>query len=326
MQDAIRDFWKWWETARHRVLAAIDNRDFPEALVDDIAQHVAAIDPELDWELCAGTTSLHAFCVSAKGDTQLRVVTELWRSLGPAPDETWQYYAARQPRSGTTLVYEDVELASDKLLVAFEVDEVHKRVHGTYYHPGFRAIENAGPPLFLLLDGVFGEDGVERWLGGIEVATEEPEGAQPIAAVQAIVDRMTAEVANGPRYAMLEGTAEGAPIFFVLNLALKRIDHLLHTTHVAVEMAVLERGENGMPSKEDMGAMAALEEELKADVGNHAVYFGRGTTPNERTLFWYMPEDSAARSAFDAWVAKNRARNANVTFRHDPKWQFVKQF
>ena len=49
--DAIREFWTWWATARHRVLAVIGvDRHFSDELVDDISRHVDAIG-DLD---CAG--------------------------------------------------------------------------------------------------------------------------------------------------------------------------------------------------------------------------------------------------------------------------------
>jgi hypothetical protein len=310
------------------VLKAIEvDRAFSDELVQDISRHVAAIGGDLDWELSAGTTAKHAFCVSAKGDTELRVVTELWRSLGPPADETWQYYSARQPAPpGFRLRFDDVDLDVEDMRVAFEIDATHARVHGTYFHPGFHKLEDPGPALFVMLDNAFGEDGVERWLGGIELATELPSDAQPLQAVRGVVERLAAKASEGPRYTMLEGTANGEPIFLTLNLGLKRIDHLLHTTHVAVEVAVLDRGDNGMPTKGDLQAMAALEDELTSALGNTAVYFGRETTQSHRTMHWYAPEDSAAKPTIERWVKQNATRRASARFEHDPKWQFVKQF
>jgi hypothetical protein len=67
-----------------------------------------------------------------------------------------------------------VSFDRDELVVAFEVDDCRERIDGTYAHPRFQELsdERARMVLFLMLDGVFGEDGVERWLGSIEVTRE----------------------------------------------------------------------------------------------------------------------------------------------------------
>ncbi|MDQ3335540.1 MAG: DUF695 domain-containing protein [Myxococcota bacterium] len=325
--EGIRAFWTWWATARHRLLKAIEvDRAFGEDLVEDISTHVSAIG-DLDWELGAGTTSRHAFFLSAKGDPAGRLVTELWRSMGPAPDEEWSYFPARQPRRGTTLKFADVVLPADDLRVTFEVELARERVHGSYFHPGFAKLDEngRGVALFLLLDGEFGEDGVERWLGGVDVLDDATD-TKPFAEFRAAVDQLTKD-ATGERFAIFEGETEsGEPLFVTVNLALKRIDHLLHTQHVAIDVAILDQNEHGLPTNADAEQLNALEDALAAALGGHAVYFGRETRPGHRTCHWYAPEDSPVKAIVERWSKDHADRKPEVMFAHDPAWEFVKRY
>ena len=325
--DGIRSFWQWWESARHRVLKAIEvERGFSEALVQDISEHVAAIG-DLDWELGAGATSRHAFFLSAKGDPQGRLVTELWRSLGPAPDEEWSYFPARQPRRDATLEFDGVKFDSSALRVTFEVEMARERVHASFFHPGFAALEERGRHvvLFLLLDGELGEDGVERWLGGIDLLEADTD-TKSFAEFRAAVDQLVSE-ATGERFAIFEGkTDSDEPLFVTVNLALKRIDHLLNTTRVAIDVAILDRNDHGLPTNADAEQLNALEDELGKALGGHAVYFGRETRPGHRIVHWYTPEDSPVRSIIDRWAAGHSDRRPDAQFAHDPGWEFVKRF
>jgi hypothetical protein len=105
VDDGILAFWSWWPTARTRIEHAITGGGFSSELVDEIGAHVDALGG-LDWELAPGAAAKHAFVVSANGDPALRVIAELWRQHGPAPDSTWEYFARvsqpLRPRSSST--------------------------------------------------------------------------------------------------------------------------------------------------------------------------------------------------------------------------------
>ena len=328
VDDGIREFWTWWQTARDRVLSAIEvERNFSEELVTDISRHVDAIG-ELDWELCPGRTSKHAFCLSPKGDPEARLVTELWRSRGPAPDETWEYFAARQGTQGLRLEIEGFEVDRTDVQVAFEVDGDRERIDATYFHPAFAEMPEdlRGTALFLLLDGALGEDGVERWLGSIEPVTEAPEGAVPFADFQEALLKLEAD-ATGEQFVVLQGQTEsGEPLFVTCNQALKRIDYLLHTQHVSIELAILEQNPHGLTTSADAEKLNAIEDELTAELGEHAVYFGRETRPGKRILHWYAPEDGAAQGVIERWAARHSERTPNVLWNRDATWEVVKQY
>ncbi|MBX3156131.1 MAG: DUF695 domain-containing protein [Deltaproteobacteria bacterium] len=329
--DAIDAFWAWWPTARPRIEAAIAGDGFDDALVEDIAAHVRAIDEDLDWELSPGATSRHAFCLSGKADPEKRLLTEVWRVRGPQPDETWEYHPARKGgpvRAGMTLEIGGHTVDLSEFVAAWEVDENRERVDAMYYHPAFADIEDEnlrGTITFLMLDGAFGEDGVERWLGSIEPADEEPEGARPIAELQDAVAEMS-RLATGEKFAVLRGEDDGGhPIFVTINQALKRIDHLLCIVHAAIDMAILEPDDHGMPSNDEAEQLNAIEDELAAQLAGAGAYFGRETRRGRRILHWFTPEDGA-RGKVEAWAERHAGRDIQATWTRDPAWEAQHRF
>jgi hypothetical protein len=328
VDGGIRRFWEWWETARDRVLRAIEvDREFGEDLIAEIASHVDAIG-DFDWELAPGNTAKHAFCLSAKGDPEARLVTELWRQRGPAADATWEYFAARQPGQGSQIVLEDVELDRDALMVALEIDQGRERIDANYFHPRFAELpeDMHATALYLLLDGALGEDGVERWLGHIGVTAKLPENAVPFAE---LVDALTdlQRESTGERFVVLQGKAEtGEPVFVTCNQALKRIDHLLHTMHVIVDLAIVDPNEHGLTTPADAERLNQLEDELGHALGGLVAYFGRETRPGHRIIHYYAPEDSAAQAIIERWAAQHPERRPAVEWIRDPTWEFAKRY
>lgn len=321
--DAIRTFWEWWGSARTRIENAIEvERAFSDELVKEISDRVDAIG-NLDWELAPGRKAKHAFCLSPKGDPAMRLVSERWKHQGPAADETWEYFPSRQPQEGTQLEIADVKLVRDDIWVAFTVDTSRERIDGTYWHPNFSRLPEQVQltALFLLLDGALGEDGVERWLGNIELAPEKTDAARPFADFEAAITEL-ASTATGEQFAVLRGTtADGQPIFVSCNQALKRIDHVLDIMHVAITLEIQD-----LPSNDDAKVLNQIEEQLVTMLGGRAIYFGRETIPGKRTIHWYAPEDSGAASIIERWAAQHAAWNPQVEWIRDPTWELVKRY
>src|SRR5262249_15623121 len=156
-----------------------------------------------------------------------------------------------------------VHLDSDELRVAMDVDTLRARIHGTYFHPRFAELsdEHRDTALFLLLDGILGEDGVERWLGGIEATTELPDGAVPLRDVLAAIEDL--ERGDHPHGAILKDETEtGELVILSCNMALKRIDHILHTIHLAIDLAILDQNPQGLTTDTDSEALEAIQNEL----------------------------------------------------------------
>ena len=330
VESGIRDFWSWWTTAQHRVLHAIEvDERFSDELVRDISEHVDAIgDLDLDWELAPGKTSRHAFCLSPKGDPEARLVTELWRHNGPSPDANWEYFAARQPGRGSKLAIYGVTIDRNELMVSYEIDQARERIDATYFHPAFETLSDDQrlTALYLLFDGLLGEDGVERWLGRIKGATDPSADAVPFARFEAALAELE-RGATGERFVILKGQTEsGAPFFMSCNRALKRIDHILHTMHVSVDLAILDQNLEGLTTPADAVVLDRLEDELVDGLAGIAVYFGRETRPGHRLIHLYAPEDSAAQTIIERWIARRPERRPQVEWIRDPRWAFVQHF
>jgi Family of unknown function (DUF695) len=174
-----------------------------------------------------------------------------------------------------------------------------------------------------ILDGEFGEDGVERWLGGVDVS-DEP-GESTIEEFRAAVDEL-AQNANGKQFAVLRGeNDDGEPVFVTANLALKRIDHLLNTMHLAVDFEILDRNEHGLPTAAEAEQLNALEDQLTAQFTD-AVYYGRETRPGRRTIHWYVPEDSAAQRIVEDFAKLHPDRKLQLMLARDPTWELTKRY
>jgi hypothetical protein len=325
----IGGFWSWWPTARGRIEAAIGGGGFAKALVDEIAGHVAAIDAELDWELSPGGAAQHAFCLSAKGDPVLRRTTERWLAAAPAADATWEFHPSRIGRPGTTgLTLEGQRLDFSELKVAFAVDPGREVVNVECFHPAFAKMNERlrGTATFLLLDGAFGEDAVERWFGGIEASATLPDGAGPAAELTAAVAELE-RTATRERFGILRGKdAEGRPVFVTLNTALKRIDNLACDHHLAVTVMLLNPRPDGLTTTEEADDLNALEDQLGDVVFGQAVYFGRETRRGQRVMHYFAADDAELREKLEGWAAGQRARGARVEWRADPTWEARARF
>jgi hypothetical protein len=327
--DGIAAFWSWWPAARGQIEAAIGGGGFPKTLVSEIAQRVAAIDKDLDWELSPGGVAQHALCLSAKGDPVLRRTTERWLAAAPAADATWEFHAARIGRPGSTnLTLEGHQLDFAELQFAFEVDPGREVVNVTCFHPAFAKMTEQlrGTATFLLLDGAFGEDAVERWFGGIEVSATPPDGARPAAELTAAVAELE-RTATRDRFAILQGKdGEGRPIVVTLNTALKRIDNLTCDHHVAVTLMLLDPRPDGLTTAEEADHLNAIEDQLGGLVAGRAVYLGRETRRGQRVMHYFAADDAALKQKLAAWADGQRARGARVEWRADPTWEARARF
>lgn len=331
MADAIQKFWSWWPGIRPRIEVAIDGGGFDEALVKEINDRVVAIRDGLDWELAPGTNAKHAFCLSAKGDPEGRLVTETWRARGPNPDETWEFHGARRSGPGRSQMALEIDGQSFKLhefTVALEVDVTRERVHGTYYHPAFPRITDEKlrfTVTYLTLDSVLGEDEVERWLGVIETSAFEPTNARPMEELLAAVDEVR-RTATGEKFVVCRGEADGLPAFAVVNLALKRVDHLLACMHGEIDIEIVEQTSEQLPTEAEDEHLDAMEGELMRALGATALFFGRETRRGRRLLHFFAPEDSGAPAIVERWQQGHRGRGIEVAWQRDPIWDVQRRF
>lgn len=324
--EGISAFWERWPDLRPRLSDAIAKRDFG-SLPDEISALVAAIDPHLEWELGPGQDGAqHAFTLSAAGNAALRHLTERWLSDAPLPDESWEFHPARQPRRGMGLELGGHRFAHEDVQVSFEVDESVERAHLALHHPAFAELdENTCTTVtFLTLDGWLGEDGVERWVGHIEVAIEPPAGATTLDALGAAVTQLEMR-ATGERWALLQGEDDGAPRVATINRALKAIDHPLKTMRCEVRVRLKDPRPDGFPTSAEADVLDAMEDDLVGTLGSRVAFLGRITGSGVRNIVFFAPESSGVPSEVEA-ATRSWTYDADIEWTPDPRWEFARRF
>jgi hypothetical protein len=327
-------FWAWWQTAGPRIAAALDAKD-ARSFVEELSDRIHAIDPELAWETGPGRKGArHHLSLSSEGDATLRVLIQRWLARAPAADGAWEFYPARQALQdggGWSLTLDDakgaqVDFASVR--VEFEADEVRERVHVRLHHPAWPRLDERqrGRVALILLDQLLGEDEVERWLGGIETPAAPLAKGAPLPALR---DRVAAlaRTATGERFAILDWrTGDGQPMLATVNLAIKRVDHLLMDDHLTVTLPLQDPTPHGLTSDEEAGTLNELEDDLVAVLGHDAVYLGRETGQGQRVLHFHVASLGPAEPRAQAWARHQTERRVVVACVNDPRWEVLRRW
>ncbi|MEO7094322.1 MAG: DUF695 domain-containing protein [Polyangiales bacterium] len=295
-------------------------------LDEEITGHVQAIDEGLRWELGPGSGDRSGFALVWDGDITRRRITERWLATAPENDAAWEFFPARPPGTRWEEMTMDLgphKIDFSKFVCAFAPDENTERVDVEIFHPAtVKVPENVrGTAAFVMLDRAFGEDGVERWLGSIEIATKKPKDAVPISALVAAVAAMQ-ESATGDVCNLYEGDNDGAPVFILKNEALKIIDHL-HCDQALAVTITYDAEATGLPSKAESEALDAIEDALIEALGDDAVYHGRETGSGERTI--YMFTTTEAPKLLAPWADK-AGREIEVEMAPDPGWEGLERW
>jgi len=207
---------------------ALDLKQLPSSLIDDISSKVRDIDPSLAWELGPGLATKYQLTVTGEGDIERRAITERWYQAAPK-DPSWEYYPARQAQpSSANHVLTMGQYQIDIAEVRFEAtaNDNLERIDLQVWHPSFPNLDDATQRqlTYLLLDTVLGEDGVERWSGAVQgIATQAGDSGIDARAVCDLFERL-ATSATGDRYTLGRATAaDGSVRIIVVNAALKHI-------------------------------------------------------------------------------------------------------
>jgi hypothetical protein len=327
----LDDFWRWWRRAAPRLAVAVDTGQ-ADSIVSEVGDHVHAIDTRLAWETGPGLKGArHHLALSPEGDIELRVLTERWLSRAPPADDKWEYYPARQAfqRPGMNLVDADgviIDVASVR--IGFEIDATREVLNVNFSHPAFEKLDEPqrARAAFLTLDNLLGEDGVERWLGAITTSVDLLPGGKPVEALTAAVDSLRT-AATAERFVIANWkTRDGQPMVATVNLALKRIDHLLMDYHLTIGMKLLDPTPQGLTTNEEARVVNALEDELTALLGHDAVYIGRETGEGRRTLHFHVAGAGPAELRARTWAKRHPERGIEIAFKHDPQWEVLRRW
>jgi len=300
--DPGAEFWNWWPGARDGIAKAIVTGAFDNRIVNDISKHVQRVHPGMAWELQPGTHAAHAFCLSSEGDPERRQVALRWLERAPQPDATWEYHASKQPaKTLMTLMVAGARFDLEEMRASTSWDANRRRLDVRLWHPRFAEVPQDVriQAAFLFLDHLLGEDGVERWIGAIELF-EGPTGGRTPAELKAEVERHAAEPAGDDTWVNGEVTQpDGATGLILADVALKRIDYPFHDWWVWVRMVW---GAERFPTDAEAEQLNAEEDNFLERMGERAILAARVTVPGSRTWHFVSEDFEKMRPAIDGWA------------------------
>jgi hypothetical protein len=163
-------------------------------------------------------------------------------------------------------------------------------------------------------------------VGAITPSVDPIADGRPLDALRDAVDQLK-KTATGERFAILKGkAADGQPMVATINLALKRVDHLLMDEHLTVTFPLSDPTPQGLTTPEEAEVLNKLEDELLAALGHNAVYIGRETGQRQRVLHFHVATAGPAEERTRNWAKQPRERRAVIRAEYDPRWQVLRRW
>lgn len=301
-----------------------------DELADEMGRLVTAINPGLQWEFTAGTSSAHLLVVTSAGDSGLRSLAERWRRAGPPPDDIFGYASARQgsPQSlEGTLEIDGHRLDLTDLRFAAELDgdgpdDRPTAVHVRVWHPAFAGMpEDARVQVaYLSLDWLLGEDVVEIWVGEIHPAGG-PGPSLTGPALAAIVHEIIPPE-DKPLWCTMAGTRDGKPLVALAQTPLKSARWPAYDLHIRIDVPYRSRNDQGLPAENVFPALYELEDRIDARVDG-AVVVAHETCDGVRTTHLYAERHAAAHALEPLLVGWPDGR-IRMKVASDPRWEGVR--
>jgi hypothetical protein len=184
-----------------------------------------------------------------------------------------------------------LRLAEARLNV--RIDEDRQLIDVGVYHPMLRKLpeRTRATPALLLLGWLLGEDGMERWVGRVDVHLTEPAGTVAAEALPEVV-RALAERHPNPTWAVLQGRDKHGHLLVVARRPLKRIDWPLFDLHGRLTVTGTWAPPAELP--EAFKWLAQAQDDLQALLGDHAVPVARETRLDRRSLHLYCDGEGPA--------------------------------
>ncbi len=326
---AIAEFWAWWPAVAPALDEGLRAGAIDAALRGTLAARIHGIHARLDWGLGPGRLARHCLYVSARGDLALRPVAERWLQEAVEPTKVWEFYASRQPRAGDPreLAVGGHDLRLAELTAKWWVDDAREVINLIVHHPGFSDLDDPqrAHVTFVALDDLLGEDGVELWLGTVEIAIEPPSVARPLAELRPAVVQLEQD-ATGEHWVSRQGDVGGAPLVVTVNRALKCVRHLALDQHARVDIRLREPNKLGLARKDEALALEKREAELREELGDRAVFIGRETHRGHRVLHLHVADSEGARDRIEAWKRRGSGREIAVLIQPDPRWEVLRRW
>jgi hypothetical protein len=133
--------------------------------------------------------------------------------------------------------------------------------------------------------------------------------------------------ATGQRFAILKlETSTGQPTFASVNLAIKRLDHLMMDQALTVTIPLQEPTAQGLTTNSEANALNGLEDDLLATLGHDAVYLGRETGQGERRIYFHVARAGPAEHRARGWVAQHGDRPIRIAVQDDARWEILRRW
>ena len=189
-KERVAQFWDWYSSVSQRFYQTIEDDKCPD-LTDEVAENVQRLLSEFAWVFGPGPSHQgHSFTLSGEGNRHKQLLTRYWAECAPKLSG-WTFYPARQPTGidGYCMEVDGHQFGFAEFWLAPTIEEDRKRVRINVWHPYFGKLEDGKRwnLLFLVLDHLLGEYGVEQWIGTIDVSTDKPAGAIPIKELPALI-------------------------------------------------------------------------------------------------------------------------------------------
>jgi hypothetical protein len=249
-----------------------------------------------------------------------------WLRSAPPPDETWECAPARQPAPTFGLEIAGVKLDAAAWLFGVDVNQDRLVLNLTAHHPELRRLPERERPRagFVALDGLFGEDTIEKWLGTLDFSTKKPRDAVSVDSVLRTIDGL-AEESKKEVFTLATGVdASGNRLFLNFNQRLKRLDHLFAETRIQLDLQLQQPTPQGLTTDAEAEALNRLEDQvLTATAG--AIYVGRMTGNRRRTMHFYAEDAPAVLEATRTCLATNSTWQHDLRSEPDPEWAFYRE-
>ncbi len=307
---AIAEFWRAWPRLAH-----VLEREMADNLygvgTELLTDLVEAINPALEWDLLPGRRAKHALCLSSSADLALRPLAERWFRAAPPPTNEWEYHPARIPVEPAMVEVGDVGIHPLDVTVVIEVLHSTEELELTIGHPDFGLVDEALQLqiAFRMLDDLLGEDGLETWVGSVDVAPHPLPWGIPFLDLADEVDRLSSS-ASGRQWELMDREDhELGPSRVFINRALKRL-HFLEMENVvilSIETTV-----------HDDPLLREVEEDLAATLHSSGVIFAHRVFETFTEIYAYATpgREEAIAELADRW----RSVVYNAVFDPDPAW------
>lgn len=299
-------------------------------MVDEISSHVAAISPDLAWELGPGDTSRHQLIVTPGGDPTARATARRWVLRAPEPDQTWAYRDSRQPASDPGSAA--LEIAGERLDVASAVAAVAIRgaaVDLGVHHPAYARLDEQTQQVatFLLLDTVLGEATVETWVGAVTASALRPLDPVPLVKIQSVVRDLAASLCDedgAPRWALLCGESpDGHAVMASAEVPLRAAVAPHLDTYVGLFLPFTDQTAAGLPGPSALTALRDLEDRVTSSLGIDGKPVAHQTSAGVRVLHVYVDGTTAGVDTVRRLAKQWTAGRADVHVQLDPGWASV---